>query len=76
MRTCILWAFAGDTFTLVVIPAFKPNPPPLAPTFLRSPIGLPFGVWSQISKKLEMPAGEKAVAVSIDVTLLFYELEF
>jgi hypothetical protein len=52
-----------ETETSVVVPFWIPKPPPRAPTLSKSKIGVPFGVLSQISKKLEIPDGLKALAV-------------
>jgi hypothetical protein len=48
------------TVTRDVAPRAIANPPPRAPILAGSPIGLPAASWSQTSKKLDMPAGQKA----------------
>jgi len=66
MVTLTLFSFASLTVTLVWTPLSSPNPPPVAPIFVRSVIGLPFIV-SWISKKLEMAPGANALAVLVTV---------
>jgi len=59
--------FVGLRRTLVTMPRDVTTPPPLAPARAGSLKGSPSGRLSQISKKLEMPAGENAVASCIAV---------
>ena len=63
METRIMFVFASETVTSVKTPFCMPKPPPLEPTCSKSARGFPLVVVSQISKKLEMPAGEKAFAI-------------
>jgi hypothetical protein len=63
MKTRIAFVFASETVTSVKTPFWIPKPPPLEPTRSKSAMGVPSAVLSQISKKLEIPAGEKAFAV-------------
>jgi len=55
----VRWRFLTDTRE--VTPRVSANPPPLAPIMVGSVSGLPSLSLLQISKKLEMPAGQKTV---------------
>ncbi len=63
INTRICFSFASARPTSVKTPLLITNPPPRAPICSGSVIGAPSGVLSQISKKLEIPAGLKALAL-------------
>jgi hypothetical protein len=71
MKTRMQFVSALETVTFVVVPFWIPKPPPRAPAFSGSEIGLPLGVESHISKKLEIPEGLNAFAVFKQTLLLF-----
>jgi len=62
---------SSDTVTSVVTPFWSPNPPPLAPTSSIFFIEVSLFILSQISKKLEIPAGEKLFATLYVKLVLF-----
>lgn len=68
----LIW-FSSDSVKLTSVwtPLLIPNPPPRAPIWFGLWRSLPSEVRSQISKKLEIPAGEKALAPFAMVLLLF-----
>ena len=61
ISTSVLFFFAGARIISVNTPFSVTKPPPRAPIFRGSLSGFPSSVVSQISKKLEIPEGEKAL---------------
>lgn len=76
IKMCMELVFASDTVTFVKTPFWIPKPPPLEPTLSKSAMGVPSSVLSQISKKLEIPAGEKAFATVFDNYFAFSSVFF
>jgi hypothetical protein len=66
MKTRIVFVSASETLTSVKTPFWIPKPPPMEPTRSKSAMGFPSPVLSHISKKLEIPAGAKALAVLVN----------
>jgi len=76
IKTWIQFVFLSETVTSVKTPFWIPKPPPLEPTLSKSAMGFPSFVLSQISKKLEIPAGEKAFATVFGNYFAFFSVFF